>query len=142
MDLDALVFKALADSTRRALLDRLFERDGQTLSELEARIPMTRFGVMKHLRLLESAGLVLTRRVGREKEHFLNRVPIQQIYDRWISKYAAAPVELLAGLKRSLEAVPAQSRKRKRARVRTSMRSISARALRRSGKPSLLRNGL
>lgn len=115
MDLDALVFKALADSTRRALLDRLFERDGQTLSELEARIPMTRFGVMKHLRLLESAGLVLTRRVGREKEHFLNRVPIQQIYDRWISKYAAAPVELLAGLKRSLEAVPAQSRKRKRA---------------------------
>jgi DNA-binding transcriptional ArsR family regulator len=115
MDRDELVFKALADSTRRALLDRLFERDGQTLSELEARISMTRFGVMKHLRLLESAGLILTRRVGREKEHFLNRVPIQLIHERWISKYTADPVELLLDLKRSLEAAPAQSRKRKRA---------------------------
>jgi DNA-binding transcriptional ArsR family regulator len=115
MDREALVFMALADSTRRALLDRLFERDGQTLTELQTRIPMTRFGVMKHLRLLESAGLVLTHRVGREKQHFLNRVPIQLIHDRWISKYTAAPAELLIGLKRSLETAPSQSRKRKRA---------------------------
>ena len=115
MDREAPVFAALADSTRRALLDRLFERDGQTLTELQTRIPMTRFGVMKHLRLLESAGLVLTHRVGREKQHFLNRVPIQLIHDRWISKYTAAPTELLVGLKRSLESAPTQSRKRKRA---------------------------
>jgi DNA-binding transcriptional ArsR family regulator len=115
MNREALVFKALADATRRALLDRLFERDGQTLIELEADLPMTRFGVMKHLRLLESAGLVLTRRVGREKQHFLNRVPIQLIHERWISKYTAAPAELLVDLKRSLEAAPTEVQKRKRA---------------------------
>ncbi len=115
VDREALVFKALADSTRRALLDRLFERDGQTLSELETRIPMTRFGVMKHLRLLEASGLVLTHRVGREKQHFLNRVPIQLIHDRWLSKYTSAPAELLVGLKRSLEAAPTHKRTSKRA---------------------------
>ena len=82
-----LVFKALADPTRRFLLDLLFERESRTLSELEAEVDMTRIGVMKHLRLLEEAGLVLTRRSGREKLHFLNPVPIRLIYDRWIDKY-------------------------------------------------------
>src|SRR6187200_3008133 len=81
------VFKALADPTRRHLLDRLFERDGRTLSELEADVDMTRFGVMKHLRVLEDAGLVATRRRGREKLHFLNAVAIRLIHDRWIDKY-------------------------------------------------------
>jgi DNA-binding transcriptional ArsR family regulator len=98
-----LVFKALADPTRRMLLDRLFERDGRTLSELEADVVMTRFGVMKHLRVLEDAGLVVTRRAGREKHHFLNPIPIQTIYDRWIDKYTAGPAALLVELKRSLE---------------------------------------
>src|SRR5262245_33992109 len=83
-----LVFKALADPTRRRLLDELFRRDGQTLSDLEERFDMTRFGVMKHLRLLEEAGLVVTRRRGREKLHFLNPVPIRLVHDRWVSKYA------------------------------------------------------
>ena len=82
------VFKALADPTRRELLDRLFERDGQSLSALEAGLPMSRFGVMKHLRVLEEAGLVTTRRSGREKLHFLNPVPIRLIHDRWVGKYA------------------------------------------------------
>ena len=86
-DRDALVFKALADPTRRLLLDRLFERDGRTLTELEADVDMTRFGVMKHLKVLEEAGLVVTRRSGREKLHFLNPVPIRLIHDRWIDKY-------------------------------------------------------
>ena len=85
---DDLVFKALADPTRRTLLDRLFTRDGRTLTELEAQLEMTRFGVMKHLKVLEGAGLVVSRKQGREKLHFLNPVPIQLIHDRWIGKYA------------------------------------------------------
>src|SRR5690349_8424555 len=84
---DDLVFKALADPTRRFLLDRLHERDGRTLTELESELAMTRFGVMKHLRVLEGAGLVVSRRSGREKQHFLNPVPIRLIHDRWIDKY-------------------------------------------------------
>ncbi|HSA56063.1 MAG TPA: SRPBCC domain-containing protein [Gemmatimonadaceae bacterium] len=98
-----LVFKALADATRRSLLDELFRRDGQTLSELEGRIAMTRFGVMKHLRVLEEAGLVVTRRRGREKLHFLNAVPIRLIHDRWIDKYSERWAALLSGLKANLE---------------------------------------
>jgi uncharacterized protein YndB with AHSA1/START domain len=97
------VFKALADTTRRGLLDELFKEDGQTLSMLEARLPMTRFGVMKHLRVLEEAGLVVTRRQGREKLHFLNAVPIRLIHDRWVSKYAEPWVATLSDLKRELE---------------------------------------
>ena len=98
------VFKALADPTRRELLDQLFERDGQTLSALEERLPMTRFGVMKHLKVLEEAGLVTTTRRGREKLHFLNPVPMRLIYDRWVSKYAEPLAATLTGLKRELEA--------------------------------------
>jgi DNA-binding transcriptional ArsR family regulator len=97
------VFKALADRTRRRLLDRLFERDGRTLTELETDMEMTRFGVMKHLRVLEEAGLVITRRSGREKLHFLNPVPIRLIHDRWIDKYTEGPASFLADLKSSLE---------------------------------------
>src|SRR4051794_33366502 len=97
------VFKALADPTRRSLLDELFQRDGQTLSELEERLPMTRFGVMKHLRVLEEAGLVTTRRRGREKLHFLNPVPIRLVHDRWVSKYAEPRAAALVALKRELE---------------------------------------
>ena len=97
------VFKALADPTRRQLLDRLFKQDGQTLTALEEDLPMTRFGVMKHLRQLEDAGLVVTRRRGREKLHFLNPVPIRLVYERWVSKYAEPWVSGLTGLKRELE---------------------------------------
>jgi uncharacterized protein YndB with AHSA1/START domain len=97
------VFKALADPTRRGLLDELYRQDGQTLSALEQRLPMTRFGVMKHLRILEEAGLVLTRRRGREKLHFLNPVPIRLVHDRWVSKYSAPWAATLSGLKRRLE---------------------------------------
>ncbi len=97
------VFKALADPTRRGLLDALFERDGQTLTELESRLPMTRFGVMKHLKVLEEANLVATRRVGREKLHHLNPVPIQQVYERWVSKFAQPVAAGLTALKRDLE---------------------------------------
>ena len=100
---DDPVFKALADSTRRHLLDRLFQRDGQTLTELESELHMTRFGVMKHLRVLEEAGLVVTRRSGREKLHFLNPVPIRLIHDRWIDKYTERHVSALADLKATLE---------------------------------------
>ena len=100
---DDLVFKALADPTRRFLLDRLFERDGRTLTELEAGLEMTRFGVMKHLKILEDAGLITTLRSGRQKLHFLNPVPIRLIHDRWISKYAERQVSALADLKRELE---------------------------------------
>jgi DNA-binding transcriptional ArsR family regulator len=98
-----LVFKALADPTRRFLLDRLFVRQGQTLTELEQGVEMTRFGVMKHLRVLEDAGLVTTRREGREKHHFLNPVPIRLIHDRWIDKYTERRVSALAELKTRLE---------------------------------------
>jgi DNA-binding transcriptional ArsR family regulator len=97
------VFKALADPTRRSLLDALFERDGQTLSELEGRLPMTRFGVMKHLRVLEEAGLVKTRKRGREKLHFLNPVPIRLVHDRWVSKFAEPWTAALSDLKQELE---------------------------------------
>src|SRR5437588_12006636 len=103
MNDDDRVFKALADPTRRLLLDRLFERDGRTLSELESGFEMTRFGVMKHLRLLEEAGLVVSRKSGREKLHFLNPVPIRLIHDRWIDKYRERQVSALAELKTELE---------------------------------------
>ena len=97
------VFRALADPTRRSLLDELFGKDGQTLSALEERLPMTRFGVMKHLRVLEEAGLVVTRRRGREKLHFLNPVPIRLVHDRWVSKYAEPFAATLTGLKKRIE---------------------------------------
>jgi DNA-binding transcriptional ArsR family regulator len=107
------IFKALGDSTRRFLLDLLFESDGQTLSELESKVPMTRFGVMKHLRILEAAGLVISRREGREKMHFLNAVPIRLIHDRWIDKFTERQVSALADLKTTLENkkwIPARKR--------------------------------
>jgi uncharacterized protein YndB with AHSA1/START domain len=97
------VFKAMADPTRRALLDALYDQDGQTLGALEAHFEITRFGVMKHLKLLEDAGLVVTRRRGREKLHFLNPVPIRLVHDRWVSKYAQAWVAGLSDLKSQLE---------------------------------------
>ena len=100
---DDEVFKALADPTRRHLLDRLFARDGRTLTELESELQMSRFGVMKHLRVLERAGLVVTRRSGREKLHYLNPVPIRLIHDRWIDKYTERQVSALADLKAELE---------------------------------------
>ncbi|MEA5365682.1 metalloregulator ArsR/SmtB family transcription factor [Amycolatopsis sp., V23-08] len=100
---DDLVFKALADPTRRFLLDLLFERDGRTLTELETQVDMSRFGVMKHLKLLEEAGLVVARKEGREKLHFLNPVPIRQIHDRWIDKYTERHVTALLDLKNELE---------------------------------------
>jgi len=98
-----LVFKALGDTSRRFLLDLLHKRDGQTLGELEWELEMTRFGVMKHLKVLEEAGLVITRWRGREKLHFLNAVPIRLIHDRWIDKYREHEVSALADLKQSLE---------------------------------------
>jgi len=97
------VFRALADPTRRSLLDELFKEDGQTLSALEQRLPMSRFGVMKHLRVLEQAGLVVTRRRGREKLHFLNPVPIRLVHDRWVSKYSEPWAASLSELKQRLE---------------------------------------
>jgi DNA-binding transcriptional ArsR family regulator len=100
------VFKAMADPTRRSLLDELFERDGQTLTELEQRLPMTRFGVMKHLKVLEDAGLVTTKKRGREKLHFLNPVPIRLVHDRWVSKYAEPAAAALSELKTRLEKRP------------------------------------
>ena len=106
MDDDNLVFKALADPTRRLLLDLLFEREGRTLTDLASQVDMTRIGVMKHLRLLEEAGLVITRRSGREKLHFLNPVPIRLIHDRWIDKYTERHASALANLKTNLEARP------------------------------------
>ena len=103
MNDDDRVFKALADPTRRGLLDALHEEDGQSLSSLEKGLPMTRFGVMKHLKVLEGAGLVTTKRRGREKLHFLNAVPIRLIHDRWVSKYAEPWAAALTGLKREIE---------------------------------------
>lgn len=100
---DDQVFRALADPTRRLLLDRLFVRDGQTLTELESGVDMTRFGVMKHLRVLEDAGLVVSQKSGREKLHFLNPVPIRLVHDRWIDKYTEHRVAALADLKHALE---------------------------------------
>ena len=101
---DDLAFRALSDPTRRLLLDRLFERDGRTLGELQDEVPdMTRFGVMKHLRILEAAGLVASRKVGRQKLHYLNPVPVQLIHDRWVSKYTRPRAAALAALKQELE---------------------------------------
>jgi DNA-binding transcriptional ArsR family regulator len=111
---DDQVFRALGDSTRRFLLDLLFKRDGQTLSELESTLAKTRFAVMKHLRVLENAGLLVTRRVGREKLHFLNPVPIRLIHDRWIDKYTERQVSALVDLKNTLESkqwIPARRRR-------------------------------
>jgi uncharacterized protein YndB with AHSA1/START domain len=100
----AVVFRALGDPNRRVLLDRLFERDGQTLGELCGHLPdMTRFGVMKHLGVLEEADLVSTLKVGREKRHFLNPVPIRLVHDRWTSKFAAPIVGAMSMLKTTLE---------------------------------------
>ncbi len=99
---DDRVFRALADPTRRHLLDRLFARDGRTLTELESELEMTRFGVAKHLKLLEEADLVVVRRRGREKLHFLNPVPIRLIHDRWIDKYTERHVSALVDLKSEL----------------------------------------
>ncbi len=100
---DEAVFRALADPSRRRLLDLLFERDGRTLTELGSELPMTRFGVMKHLRVLEEAGLITTRKVGRERLHYLNPLPIQLISDRWINKYSAVRASALADLRTALE---------------------------------------
>ena len=100
---DDRVFKALADPSRRFLLDLLFARDGRTLTELESELTMTRFGVAKHLKVLDEAGLIVTRRSGREKLHFLNPVPIRLIHDRWIDKYTEHHVTALVDLKHSLE---------------------------------------
>ncbi len=108
--MDDEVFRALADPSRRTLLDRLFERDGQTLGELETALPaMTRFGVMKHLRVLESANLVIRRKVGRERHHYLNPVPIRRIHDRWLDRYAIRAADLLTDLKTMLEIDPMTS---------------------------------
>jgi uncharacterized protein YndB with AHSA1/START domain len=101
--MDDDVFRALSDPTRRSLLDELFKQDGQTLSALEGRLTMTRFGVMKHLKILEKAGLVATRRRGREKLHYLNAIPIRLIHDRWVSKYTEPWVAALSDLKSNLE---------------------------------------
>jgi DNA-binding transcriptional ArsR family regulator len=103
MEDDDRVFKALADPTRRHLLDQLFECDGRTLGELQAGVEMTRFGVMKHLGVLEDAQLITTRKSGREKLHYLNPVPIRLIHDRWIDKYTERRVSALTQLKSSLE---------------------------------------
>ncbi len=100
---DEKVFKALADASRRTLLDALYQRNGQTLSDLQARLPMTRFGVMKHLQILEDAGLLTTRKIGREKYHYLNPVPIQVVYERWVNKYAQPWARALINLKTTLE---------------------------------------
>ena len=97
------VFRALADPTRRSVLDELFRHDGQTLTQLQARFPMTRFGVMKHLKQLEDAGLVVTKRRGREKLHYLNPVPIRLVHDRWVSKFAEPWAATLSNLKHTLE---------------------------------------
>jgi DNA-binding transcriptional ArsR family regulator len=97
------VFKALADPHRRRLLDQLFERDGQTLVELQSYLPMSRFGVMKHLKVLEEASLITTRKQGREKFHYLNPAPIQQVYDRWVGKFSRPWTRLLLDIKESLE---------------------------------------
>src|SRR5574337_1218790 len=102
-DDDNRVFKALAGRARRRLLDRLFEREGRTLTELASKMAMTRFGVMKHLKVLEEAGLVVTKRRGREKLHFLNPVPIRLVHDRWVSKYAEPWAATLSDLKSRLE---------------------------------------
>ena len=97
------VFKALADPNRRELLDRLFVENGQTLADLCVGLGMTRQAVTKHLAMLEAANLVSTKRCGREKRHYLNPIPIAEIYDRWINKYERHRVDALIDLKQSLE---------------------------------------
>src|SRR6266581_4607036 len=129
---DDRVFKALADPTRRFLLDRLFTRDGRTLTELESELEMTRFGVMKHLRVLEDAGLVVTRRSGREKLHFLNPVPIRVIHDRWIHKYRERHAAALAEPKNGREEQAWQPRRKRKGRPRCTA-CTSGRPRRRSG---------
>jgi DNA-binding transcriptional ArsR family regulator len=109
------IFRALADPTRRSLLDELYRQDGQTLSALEERLPMSRFGVMKHLKVLQDAGLVVTKRRGREKLHFLNPVPIRLVHDRWVSKFAEPWAATLTELKSAIED-PAQSPTAERSR--------------------------
>ena len=106
MDDQDAVFRALADPTRRRLLDMLFERDGQSLGELEQDVDMTRFGVMKHLRVLEEAGLVVARKDGRLTRHFLNAIPIRLVHDRWIDKYTEHRAAMLVDLKHTLEDQP------------------------------------
>src|SRR5258708_40271436 len=113
MDDDA-VFKALADSSRRLLLDLLYERDGRTLTELDAELEMTRFGVMKHLKVLEEAGLVVSQKQGREKLHFLNPVPIRQVHDRWIDKYTEQRGSALLDLENGLGGAAWRARLRAR----------------------------
>jgi DNA-binding transcriptional ArsR family regulator len=100
---DDAVFRALADPSRRLLLDRLFERDGQTLKDLESQLEMSRIGVMKHLRVLEAAGVVVSRKAGRTRLHYLNPVPIRAIHDRWIGKFTAVRASALLDLKHELE---------------------------------------
>ncbi|NJK78399.1 MAG: helix-turn-helix domain-containing protein [Chloroflexaceae bacterium] len=107
---DDKVFKALADPSRRKLLDLLFQHNGQTLSDLQIHLDMTRFGCMKHLQVLEEAGLLTTQKVGREKHHYLNPVPIQLVYDRWVSKYAQPWAQALTGLKYALERQPMEQK--------------------------------
>jgi uncharacterized protein YndB with AHSA1/START domain/DNA-binding transcriptional ArsR family regulator len=110
LGMDNEVFRALGDANRRTLLDRLFERDGQTLGELEAALPgMTRFGVMKHLRVLEAADLVTSRKVGRERHHYLNPGPIRRIHDRWLDRYRIRAADLLTDFRTSLENEPMTS---------------------------------
>jgi DNA-binding transcriptional ArsR family regulator len=112
------VFRALSDPSRRVLLDQLFDEDGQTLLALSAALPsMTRFGVMKHLAVLEEAGLVTTQKVGREKRHYLNPVPIRIVHDRWISKYAEPWVRGLVDLKHDLEAKPTTTARARKPRA-------------------------
>lgn len=105
-----LVFKALGDESRRKLLDLLFLKDGRSLSELEDHLPMTRFGVMKHLKILKEAGLVTTRKSGRETLHYLNAVPIQMVYDRWVSKYSRGWARTLTELKYDLEEIDLEAK--------------------------------
>jgi DNA-binding transcriptional ArsR family regulator len=119
MDEEDVVFRALAAPTRRKLLDELRRKDGQTLTELAGKVPMSRFGVMKHLGVLEEANLVVTRRRGREKLHFLNPVPIRLIHDRWVSKYAEPLAATLSGIKRELEEEEHEEVPRGRRRVAT-----------------------
>jgi len=103
VDDDDAIFRALADPSRRLLLDRLFVRDGQTLKDLESQLEMSRIGVMKHLRVLEAVGLVVSRKVGRTRLHYLNPVPIRAIHDRWIGKFTERRASALLDLKRQLE---------------------------------------
>ncbi|MEM7132831.1 MAG: SRPBCC domain-containing protein [Chloroflexota bacterium] len=117
MDNENSVFKALSDESRRTLLDQLFRQDGQTLSELESHLDMSRFGVMKHLRILEEANLITTEKVGREKHHYLNSVPIQLVYDRWVNKFSRRWTESLADLKYQLEAKAVEERLSRRYQI-------------------------